>query len=139
MHHSASVSTCSRWKSSSRGSGRPSRGLSLSVLVCPLPIVCVQASSALDAAISEALANPSTPLPLGLKPPSVDGVLEELNRQGITMLPPLKGCGAHGQALDIKAELLGDDMLSEVDNHPLSLCGDMHGESDDALNALLDP
>eukprot|EP00897_Mesotaenium_endlicherianum_P005013 jgi/Mesen1/453/ME000101S10682 len=37
----------------------------------------------LDAAISEALANPFTPLPLGLKPPSMEGVMAELQRQGI--------------------------------------------------------
>jgi len=35
-------------------------------------------------------ANPCMPLPLGLKPPSVDGVLEELNRQGL-MMPPCQG------------------------------------------------
>ncbi|CAI5931310.1 unnamed protein product [Closterium sp. NIES-65] len=44
-----------------------------------------QANDILDAAISEALTNPATPLPLGLKPPSLDGVLDELNRQGIRM------------------------------------------------------
>jgi len=37
----------------------------------------------LDAVISEALANPCTPLPLGLKPPSAAGVMAELCRQGI--------------------------------------------------------
>ncbi|CAI5471943.1 unnamed protein product [Closterium sp. Yama58-4] len=47
----------------------------------------IEANDILDAAISEALTNPSTPMPLGLKPPSVDGVLEELNKQGITMPP----------------------------------------------------
>eukprot|EP00475_Leptophrys_vorax_P016427 TRINITY_DN22880_c0_g1_i1.p1 TRINITY_DN22880_c0_g1~~TRINITY_DN22880_c0_g1_i1.p1 ORF type:complete len:575 (+),score=50.10 TRINITY_DN22880_c0_g1_i1:156-1880(+) len=46
------------------------------------------ANDILDAAITEALSNPTAPLPLGLKPPSVDGVLEELNKQGITMPPP---------------------------------------------------
>ncbi|CAI5478381.1 unnamed protein product [Closterium sp. Yama58-4] len=44
-----------------------------------------EANDILDAAISEALTNPATPLPLGLKPPSLDGVLDELNRQGIRM------------------------------------------------------
>ncbi|KAL2612069.1 hypothetical protein R1flu_023761 [Riccia fluitans] len=42
----------------------------------------------LDAAISEALANPWTPLPLGLKPPSMEGVMAELQRQGINTVPP---------------------------------------------------
>eukprot|EP00475_Leptophrys_vorax_P016428 TRINITY_DN22880_c0_g1_i3.p1 TRINITY_DN22880_c0_g1~~TRINITY_DN22880_c0_g1_i3.p1 ORF type:complete len:413 (+),score=34.55 TRINITY_DN22880_c0_g1_i3:97-1335(+) len=48
------------------------------------------ANDILDAAITEALTNPTAPLPLGLKPPSLDGVLNELNKQGITM--PLSGC-----------------------------------------------
>ncbi|CAK9274422.1 unnamed protein product [Sphagnum jensenii] len=42
----------------------------------------------LDAAISEALANPWTPPPLGLKPPSMEGVIAELQRQGINTVPP---------------------------------------------------
>jgi SHAQKYF class myb-like DNA-binding protein len=41
----------------------------------------------LDAAISEALANPWTPLPLGLKPPSMELVMAELQRQGINTVP----------------------------------------------------
>ena len=43
----------------------------------------VQSKYILDAAISEALANPSQPLPLGLKPPSIEKVMAELERQGI--------------------------------------------------------
>lgn len=42
----------------------------------------------LDAAIGEALANPWTPPPLGLKPPSMEGVIAELQRQGINTVPP---------------------------------------------------
>lgn len=41
-----------------------------------------------DAAISEVLKNPFTPLPLGLKPPSLESVLSELQRQGIKTVPP---------------------------------------------------
>ncbi|CAM6105531.1 unnamed protein product [Calypogeia fissa] len=41
----------------------------------------------LDAAISEALANPCTPLPLGLKSPSMELVIAELQRQGINSVP----------------------------------------------------
>ncbi|KAH7447420.1 hypothetical protein KP509_01G106700 [Ceratopteris richardii] len=37
----------------------------------------------LDAAISEALRNPLTPPPLGLKPPSMESVMAELQRQGM--------------------------------------------------------
>lgn len=36
-----------------------------------------------DAAINEVLRNPLVPLPLGLKPPSLESVLAELQRQGI--------------------------------------------------------
>lgn len=43
----------------------------------------------LDAAISEALSNPWTPLPLGLKPPSMESVMAELQRQGINTLSSL--------------------------------------------------
>lgn len=48
---------------------------------------CFLQSNILDAAITEALSNPLTPMPLGLKPPSMDGVLEELTKQGIAMPP----------------------------------------------------
>eukprot|EP00250_Pteridium_aquilinum_P009876 c18996_g1_i1 orf=125-2197(-) len=41
-----------------------------------------------DAAISEVLKNPFTPLPLGLKPPSLESVLSELQRKGIKTVPP---------------------------------------------------
>lgn len=41
-----------------------------------------------DAAINEVLRNPFIPLPLGLKPPSLESVVAELQRQGITTLPP---------------------------------------------------
>lgn len=52
------------------------------------PLASMQTNDILESAIIEALNNPLTPPPLGLKPPSLDCVLEELNRQGITMLPP---------------------------------------------------
>ncbi|XP_068666312.1 transcription activator GLK1-like [Aristolochia californica] len=41
-----------------------------------------------DAAIGDVLAKPWLPLPLGLKPPSIDTVLVELQRQGISKIPP---------------------------------------------------
>ncbi|KAF8008007.1 hypothetical protein BT93_K1864 [Corymbia citriodora subsp. variegata] len=41
-----------------------------------------------DAAIEEVLSKPWQGLPLGLKPPSLDGVLRELQRQGIPSIPP---------------------------------------------------
>ncbi|XP_062153025.1 transcription activator GLK1-like isoform X2 [Alnus glutinosa] len=41
-----------------------------------------------DAAIGDVLSKPWLPLPLGLKPPSLDGVLGELQRQGIRKIPP---------------------------------------------------
>lgn len=42
----------------------------------------------IDATIGDVLAKPWLPLPLGLKPPSVDTVLMELQRQGIAKIPP---------------------------------------------------
>ncbi|KAL3647119.1 glucokinase [Castilleja foliolosa] len=41
-----------------------------------------------DAMIGEVLSRPCLPLPLGLKPPSIDSVMVELQRQGISKVPP---------------------------------------------------
>lgn len=45
-------------------------------------------NESIDAAIGDVIQKPWLPLPLGLKPPSVDGVLVELQRQGIPKVPP---------------------------------------------------
>ncbi|KAI0488962.1 hypothetical protein KFK09_028801 [Dendrobium nobile] len=42
----------------------------------------------IDAAIGDVLAKPWLPLPLGLKPPSTESVLVELQRQGVSKVPP---------------------------------------------------
>ncbi|KAI3465802.1 hypothetical protein Pfo_022465 [Paulownia fortunei] len=42
----------------------------------------------IDAAIGDVLTKPWLPLPLGLKPPSIDSVMVELQRQGISKIPP---------------------------------------------------
>lgn len=42
----------------------------------------------IDSAIGDVLAKPWLPLPIGLKPPSMDTVLVELQRQGIPKIPP---------------------------------------------------
>ncbi|TKY48894.1 Transcription activator GLK1 [Spatholobus suberectus] len=42
----------------------------------------------IDAAISDVLSKPWLPLPLGLKAPALDGVMGELQRQGIPKIPP---------------------------------------------------
>jgi len=47
-----------------------------------------QTKESVDAAIGDVLSKPWLPLPLGLKPPSLDGVLGELQRQGIRKIPP---------------------------------------------------
>ncbi|KAK4484460.1 hypothetical protein RD792_007043 [Penstemon davidsonii] len=47
-----------------------------------------------DAAIGDVLSKPWLPLPLGLKPPSVDSVMGELQRQGISKIPPTSTCNA---------------------------------------------
>ncbi|XP_051224006.1 probable transcription factor GLK2 isoform X1 [Lolium perenne] len=42
----------------------------------------------IDAAIGDVLVKPWLPLPLGLKPPSLDSVMSELHKQGIPKIPP---------------------------------------------------
>lgn len=42
----------------------------------------------IDAAIEDVLAKPQMPLPIGLKPPSIDSVLKELQRHEITKISP---------------------------------------------------
>ncbi|XP_024519966.1 transcription activator GLK1 isoform X2 [Selaginella moellendorffii] len=51
------------------------------------PPACHPPREVVDAVISEALTNPCT-LPLGLKPPSMESVMSELVKQGITITPP---------------------------------------------------
>ncbi|XP_057955743.1 transcription activator GLK1-like isoform X2 [Malania oleifera] len=52
------------------------------------PFDCHPSKESIDAAIGDALSKPWVPLPLGLKPPSLDSVLGELQRQGISKVPP---------------------------------------------------
>ncbi|KAG6661543.1 transcription activator GLK1-like isoform X1 [Carya illinoinensis] len=42
----------------------------------------------IDAAIGDVISKPWLPLPLGLKPPGLDSVMVELQRQGIPKIPP---------------------------------------------------
>ncbi|KAF8093128.1 hypothetical protein N665_0390s0035 [Sinapis alba] len=53
------------------------------------PIDIHPSNESIDAAIGDVITKPWLPLPLGLKPPSVDGVMTELQRQGIPNVPPL--------------------------------------------------
>ncbi|CAN4105009.1 unnamed protein product [Withania somnifera] len=53
----------------------------------PAPIAPTSKES-IDAAIGDVLSKPWLPLPLGLKPPAVDSVLGELQRQGVPKIPP---------------------------------------------------
>ncbi|XP_015896804.2 two-component response regulator-like APRR2 [Ziziphus jujuba] len=46
------------------------------------------AEEVIDKVVKEAISKPWLPLPLGLKPPSTDGVLAELSKQGICRIPP---------------------------------------------------
>lgn len=46
------------------------------------------AEEVIDKVVKEAITKPWLPLPLGLKPPSTEGVLDELSRQGISTVPP---------------------------------------------------
>ncbi|KAJ3694490.1 hypothetical protein LUZ60_009970 [Juncus effusus] len=59
--------------------------------VPPLPpkqIDSHPSKESIDAAIGDVLAKPWSPLPLGLKPPSTDSVMVELQRQGVSKVPP---------------------------------------------------
>ncbi|ESW21803.1 hypothetical protein PHAVU_005G100700 [Phaseolus vulgaris] len=55
----------------------------------PRPLLDFHPSKeSIDAAISDVLSKPWLPLPLGLKAPALDGVMGELQRQGIPKIPP---------------------------------------------------
>ena len=43
----------------------------------------MQSKESIDAAIGDVLVKPWLPLPLGLKPPSLDSVMSELHKQGV--------------------------------------------------------
>lgn len=51
-----------------------------------------QSKESVDAAIGDVLTRPWLPLPLGLKPPAVDGVMTELHRHGVSKVPPPASC-----------------------------------------------
>lgn len=56
---------------------------------CPQPPLDLHPSKeSIDAAIGDILSKPWQPLPLGLKPPALDSVMVELQRQGIQKVPP---------------------------------------------------
>ncbi|XP_038902676.1 transcription activator GLK1 isoform X2 [Benincasa hispida] len=52
------------------------------------PLDSYPSKESVDSAIGDVLAKPWLPLPLGLKPPSLDSVKVELQRQGIPKIPP---------------------------------------------------
>ncbi|XP_022140361.1 probable transcription factor GLK2 [Momordica charantia] len=52
------------------------------------PLDSYPSKESIDSAIGDVLAKPWLPLPLGLKPPSLDSVKVELHRQGIPKIPP---------------------------------------------------
>lgn len=57
--------------------------------VSPLqPFEAHPSKESIDAAIGDVLAKPWSPLPLGLKPPSLESVTTELQKQGISKIPP---------------------------------------------------
>ncbi|KAK9078075.1 hypothetical protein SSX86_002132 [Deinandra increscens subsp. villosa] len=56
---------------------------------CPEPPLDQHPSmESIDAAIGDILTQPWQPLPLGLKPPALDSVMVELQKQGIQKVPP---------------------------------------------------
>ncbi|WCJ30918.1 Two-component response regulator-like APRR2 [Euphorbia peplus] len=54
----------------------------------PPPCDFHPSKESIDAAIGDVLSKPWLPLPLGLKAPSTEGVLGELQRQGVAKIPP---------------------------------------------------
>lgn len=50
--------------------------------------LCPAEEEVIDKVVKEAISKPWLPLPLGLKPPSTDSVLNELSKQGISSVPP---------------------------------------------------
>ncbi|CAH2051142.1 unnamed protein product [Thlaspi arvense] len=56
------------------------------------PVDLHPSKESVDAAIGDVLTRPWLPLPLGLKPPAVDGVMTELHRQGVSEVPPTASC-----------------------------------------------
>ncbi|KAL8188616.1 hypothetical protein R6Q57_029904 [Mikania cordata] len=52
------------------------------------PLDLHPSKESIDAAIGDILSQPWQPLPLGLKPPALDSVMVELQRQGIQKIPP---------------------------------------------------
>ncbi|KAI9076267.1 hypothetical protein K1719_030974 [Acacia pycnantha] len=52
------------------------------------------AEDVVDKVVKEAISKPGLPMPLGLKPPSIDCVLSELSRQGFSTIPP---CSRHAK------------------------------------------
>ncbi|XP_042059077.1 transcription activator GLK1-like [Salvia splendens] len=67
---------------------RPPTGVP-AVQTVPQPPSDVHPSKeSIDAAIGDVLKKPWLPLPLGLKPPSMDSVMAELRRKGVSKIPP---------------------------------------------------
>ncbi|CAH8372563.1 unnamed protein product [Eruca vesicaria subsp. sativa] len=56
------------------------------------PVDLHPSKESVDAAIGDVLTRPWLPLPLGLKPPTVDGVITELHRHGVSQVPPAASC-----------------------------------------------
>ncbi|KAF7144830.1 hypothetical protein RHSIM_Rhsim04G0071000 [Rhododendron simsii] len=54
----------------------------------PAPLDLLPSKESIDAAIGDVMSKPWLPLPIGLKPPSTDSVMVELQRQGIPKIPP---------------------------------------------------
>ncbi|KAH9614766.1 hypothetical protein KSS87_012642 [Heliosperma pusillum] len=67
---------------------RPEHGTSLPQSGPTTPLDAHPSKESVDAALGDVLAKPWLPLPIGLKPPSMDSVLGELQRQGVSKIPP---------------------------------------------------
>uniref|UniRef100_A0A453EJU1 Uncharacterized protein n=2 Tax=Aegilops tauschii subsp. strangulata TaxID=200361 RepID=A0A453EJU1_AEGTS len=70
----------------------------LLISVARMACICMQSKESIDAAIGDVLVKPWLPLPLGLKPPSLDSVMSELHKQGIPKVPPAATTNCDGAA-----------------------------------------
>ncbi|KAL8510921.1 hypothetical protein ACS0TY_017656 [Phlomoides rotata] len=65
----------------------PGIGVAAPQTLTKAPSDVLPSKESIDAAIGDVIAKPWLPLPLGLKPPSIDSVMTELQRQGVSKIP----------------------------------------------------
>ncbi|XP_058210145.1 transcription activator GLK1-like isoform X2 [Rhododendron vialii] len=74
----------------------------------PAPLDLLPSKESIDAAIGDVMSKPWLPLPIGLKPPSTDSVMVELQRQGIPKIPPT--CSSKANTQQSSQSMHGGDL-----------------------------